>query len=150
VPRTQPSSRTLRPRPAALLFAALVGVVSVGLLGFGLQDLLLAHQPLGLPVAAIGGYGLLQVARTPLALDLGPDGVLRLRALTAGGAVRADSLARVHLVQTSALRPDVYRFLRPDASVAFSSDAGLWDQKQLRELLASIGVRIETPGGASP
>jgi hypothetical protein len=145
VPSIQPSTRVLHPRRAALIFAVVVAVVSVALLVFGLQDLVLSRQPLGLVVAAVGCYGLFQIARTPLRLELDETGVLRLRALVRGGAVHASDLSGVELVQAPSLRPDVFRFVRRDGSVAFTSDAALWDVKQLRDLLSSIRVQLTLP-----
>lgn len=126
------------------MFAIAVAIVSVGLIGFGLQDLLSAHSPLGLVVILIACYGIYQVVRTPLALRLGDDGVLRLTAL-GGGAVPAADLERVQLIRAGTLRPDSFRFIRRDGSVAFSTDAAAWDVAKLRELLLSIRVQIEVP-----
>jgi hypothetical protein len=126
------------------VFAVAVAVVSLALIAFGLQDLIASRSPLGLVVIAVACYGVYQVARTPLALHLTPDGVLRLVAL-GGGAVRAADLERVQLTRTGTLRPDGFSFVRRDGSTAFTTDAGAWDVVALRDLLTSVRVRIEVP-----
>lgn len=127
------------------MFGTLVGLVSLALIGFGLQDLLVSHSPLGIIVIVVAAYGVYQVARTPWALRLTPDGVLRLVAI-GGGAVRVADLAKVRVTpRTGILRPDGFEFVRRDTTVAFTTDAAAWDVTALRDLLDSIHVRIEVP-----
>ena len=127
------------------MFAIAVGLVSLALIVFGLQDLLASHSPLGLVVILVACYGVYQVARTPWALRLTSDGVLRLVAI-GGGTVRVADLDRVRVTpRTGVLRPDGFQFLRRDGTTAFTTDAAAWDVVALRELLDSIRIRIEVP-----
>jgi hypothetical protein len=148
VPSPEPFATVLRPRRAALAFAAIVGVVSLVLLGIGLRDVVLAPSFLAPVLVLAGGYGLWQVVRTPLELRV-EDGQLTVRAL-GGGSVPVADLARVELARQSVLRPQVLRFVRRDGSVAFASDAGPWEPRQLKGLLDAIGVPIASSGQQPP
>ena len=139
----QQAKTLLRPRPAALAMAAIVGVVSLSLIGFGVLDLLHAGGLIAVLVVLAGGYGLYQVLRTPLGLVL-DHGVIEQRGLVRG-RVGVRELARVRLQQTSSLRPDLLHFVRGDGTTAFTSDAGLWRPKDLQALLHSIDVPLEGP-----
>jgi hypothetical protein len=144
VPDPEPPSTVLRPRRAALFFAAIVGAVSVVLLGIGLRDLLFAFTLVAPALVLAGAYGLWQVVRTPWELRVA-EGQVTVRAL-GGGSVPVAELVRVELARQSVLRPQVLRFVRRDGGVAFVTDAGPWEPRQLKQLLDDLGVPLVTPG----
>src|SRR5206468_70459 len=105
---------------------------------------LLSPQPdalMGLAAAGLGGYGLFNVLQTPTSLGFS-DGVIELRGLWRRRALARD-LERVVLERGGLRRPWVWRFQLKDGGLAFETDAGLWNQGELRALLKSAGVRVE-------
>lgn len=144
MPDSEPPTTVLRPRRAALGFAAIVAAVSLVLLGIGVRDLLFAFTIVAPALVLAGAYGVWQVARTPLELRVA-DGQVTVRAL-GGGTVAVADLARVEVARQSVLRPQALRFVRHDGTVAFATDAGPWEPRQLKQLLDSLGVPLVTPG----
>jgi len=137
--------RMIRPTRTGLVFALLVGAFSVFLVAVG-AGRLLATEPdllMGLAATGLGGYGLFNVLQTPLSLRIGEGevelvGLLRRRA-------RARDLDRVVLERGGLRRPWVWRFKLRGGGLAFETDAGLWNQGELRALMKSAGVRVEPP-----
>ena len=144
MPDPEPLATVIRPRRAALGLAAIVAAVSLVLLGIGVRDLLFAFTLVAPALVLAGAYGLWQVARTPFELRVA-DGQVTVRAL-GGGSVPAADLARVELARQSVLRPQVLRFVRHDGTVAFATDAGPWEPRQLKQFLDGLGVPLVAPG----
>ena len=137
----------IRPTRAGVIFSLLVGAVSVFLVAVGAGRLLASHSDvlMGLAAAGLGGYGLFNVLQTPTFLRAG-DGLVELGGLLPRRA-RASDLERVVLERGGLRRPWVWRFKLRDGRLAFETDAGLWNQGELRALLKSAGVKVETPRG---
>ncbi|HYZ00566.1 MAG TPA: hypothetical protein VFA92_03650 [Candidatus Binatia bacterium] len=144
MPDPEPLATVIRPRRAALGFAAIVAAVSLVLLGIGVRDLVSQFTLVAPALVLAGAYGLWQVARTPFELRVA-DGQVTVRAL-GGGSVPVADLARVELARQSVLRPQVLRFVRQDGTVAFATDAGPWEPSQLKQLLDGLGVPLVAPG----
>jgi hypothetical protein len=133
----------IRPTRSSVIFAVLVGAVSVFLVAIG-AGRLLAPEPdtvMGLAAAGLGGYGLFNVLQTPTSLRAA-GGMVELRGLLPRRA-QARDLDRVVLERGGIRRPWVWRFKLRDGGLAFETDAGLWNQGELRALLKSAGVRVE-------
>jgi hypothetical protein len=133
---------TIHPTPSGSAWAIIVGLFSLLLLAIGFTSLLGSEPQLlrALAAGGLGAYGLFNVLQTPTSLGVS-NGTVVLGGLLKRRA-QARELDRVELERGGLRRPWVWRFFLKEGGVAFETDAGLWDQAKLRELLKQAGVRV--------
>ncbi len=129
---------TLRPQRRAVVVAALVLVVTIGMLAFG-SFALLSHRDLatGGPLVVAGAYGAWQVLTTPLAIAI--DGArVRVRGLR---PIQVQTRAIERIQTAGSWRGERVRFFGHGGAVLLEIDAGVFDLRRLEAALAAAGVR---------